>query len=153
MILRSSRDLANLILLKTKKQKIFSKFERGRWTLYQKLQHSDLQSALVDGEMASRCRNKVSLLCSIFKDSLLDGTSVALHIGVHVNFKFSIGFVVSTDSNWPLCLPFLTETGSEDDGLLDLSSDDFFESGSSSDDADDELTDKSTRYWFVLKNY
>jgi hypothetical protein len=39
------------------------------------------------------------------------------------------------------------ETGSEDDGLLDLSDDDFFLAGSSSDeaDADDELTDKSTR--------
>jgi len=41
----------------------------------------------------------------------------------------------------------LEETGSEDDGLLDLSEDDFFLSGSSSDeaDADDEWTDKSTR--------
>lgn len=46
----------------------------------------------------------------------------------------------------PSAWSFLTETGSEDDGLLDLSSDDFFESGSSSDDADDELTDKSARY-------
>ncbi|XP_050368766.1 rRNA-processing protein efg1-like isoform X2 [Argentina anserina] len=41
----------------------------------------------------------------------------------------------------------LEETGSEDDGLLDLSEDDFFQSGSSSDErnADDEWTDKSTR--------
>ncbi|CAH9083635.1 unnamed protein product [Cuscuta epithymum] len=41
----------------------------------------------------------------------------------------------------------LEETGSEDDGLLDLSDDDFFVSGSSSDeaDADDEWTDKSAR--------
>ncbi|KAK4767076.1 hypothetical protein SAY86_014826 [Trapa natans] len=41
----------------------------------------------------------------------------------------------------------LEETGSEDDGLLDLSEDDFFLNGSSSDeaDADDEWTDKSTR--------
>lgn len=41
-----------------------------------------------------------------------------------------------------------TETGSEDDGLLDLSDDDFFVNGSSSDeaDADDEWTDKSTKY-------
>ncbi|XP_065863180.1 rRNA-processing protein EFG1 isoform X1 [Euphorbia lathyris] len=41
----------------------------------------------------------------------------------------------------------LEETGSEDDGLLDLSEDDFFLAGSSSDEAnaDDELTDKSTR--------
>lgn len=41
-----------------------------------------------------------------------------------------------------------TETGSEDDGLLDLSDDDFFHTGSSSDDAnaDDEWTDRSTRY-------
>ncbi|XP_019452167.1 PREDICTED: rRNA-processing protein EFG1-like isoform X2 [Lupinus angustifolius] len=41
----------------------------------------------------------------------------------------------------------LEETGSEDDGLLDLSEDDFFVGGSSSDeaDADDEWTDKSTR--------
>ena len=41
-----------------------------------------------------------------------------------------------------------TETGSEDDGLLDMSEDDFFLCGSSSDeaDADDEWTDKSTRY-------
>lgn len=41
----------------------------------------------------------------------------------------------------------LEETGSEDDGLLDMSEDDFFLSGSSSDeaDADDEWTDKSTR--------
>lgn len=40
-----------------------------------------------------------------------------------------------------------TETGSEDDGLLDLSDDDFFDKGSSSDeaDADDELTDKSAK--------
>ncbi|GAB2294603.1 hypothetical protein Dimus_028802, partial [Dionaea muscipula] len=39
----------------------------------------------------------------------------------------------------------LEETGSEDDGLLDLSDDDFFAAGTSSDeaDADDELTDKS----------
>ncbi|XVE65922.1 hypothetical protein DITRI_Ditri08aG0038400 [Diplodiscus trichospermus] len=42
----------------------------------------------------------------------------------------------------------LEETGSEDDGLLDLSDDDFFLTGTSSDeaDADDEWTDKSTRY-------
>ncbi|XP_019449903.1 PREDICTED: rRNA-processing protein EFG1-like isoform X1 [Lupinus angustifolius] len=41
----------------------------------------------------------------------------------------------------------LEETGSEDDGLLNLSDDDFFVGGSSSDeaDADDEWTDKSTR--------
>ncbi|XXG68159.1 hypothetical protein AAC387_Pa06g1311 [Persea americana] len=41
----------------------------------------------------------------------------------------------------------LEETGSEDDGLLDMSEDDFFLTGSSSDeaDADDEWTDKSTR--------
>ncbi|KAH0898903.1 hypothetical protein HID58_048471 [Brassica napus] len=41
----------------------------------------------------------------------------------------------------------LDETGSEDDGLLELSDDDFFDKGSSSDeaDADDELTDKSTK--------
>lgn len=40
----------------------------------------------------------------------------------------------------------LEETGSEDDGLLDLSSDDFFLAGSSSDeDADDEWTDRSTK--------
>lgn len=41
----------------------------------------------------------------------------------------------------------LEETGSEDDGLIDLSDDDFFVSGSSSDeaDADDELTDISAR--------
>ncbi|XP_038877105.1 rRNA-processing protein efg1-like isoform X2 [Benincasa hispida] len=41
----------------------------------------------------------------------------------------------------------LEETGSEDDGLLDMSEDDFFLCGSSSDeaDADDEWTDKSTR--------
>ena len=41
-----------------------------------------------------------------------------------------------------------TPPGSEDDGLLDLSDDDFFLDGSSSDeaDADDEWTDKSTRY-------
>ncbi|CAF1987852.1 unnamed protein product [Brassica oleracea var. botrytis] len=41
----------------------------------------------------------------------------------------------------------LEETGSEDDGLLDLSDDDFFDKGSSNDeaDADDELTDKSTK--------
>lgn len=41
----------------------------------------------------------------------------------------------------------LEETGSEDDGLVDLSDDDFFISGSSSDeaDADDEMTDISAR--------
>ncbi|KAL1188834.1 hypothetical protein V5N11_021994 [Cardamine amara subsp. amara] len=41
----------------------------------------------------------------------------------------------------------MEETGSEDDGLLDLSDDDFFVNGSSSDeaDADDEWTDKSTK--------
>lgn len=41
----------------------------------------------------------------------------------------------------------LEETGSEDDGLADLSDDDFFVSGTSSDeaDADDELTDISAR--------
>ncbi|KAK6161413.1 hypothetical protein DH2020_004794 [Rehmannia glutinosa] len=41
----------------------------------------------------------------------------------------------------------LEETGSEDDGLLDQSDDDFFLHGSSSDeaDADDEWTDKSAR--------
>ncbi|MBA0813124.1 hypothetical protein Gohar_027004, partial [Gossypium harknessii] len=40
----------------------------------------------------------------------------------------------------------MEETGSEDDGLLDLSDDDFFLTGTSSDeaDADDEWTDKST---------
>ena len=49
--------------------------------------------------------------------------------------------------------PFLfvclfAETGSEDDGLADLSDDDFFVSGTSSDeaDADDELTDISARW-------
>lgn len=42
----------------------------------------------------------------------------------------------------------MLETGSEDDGLLDMSEDDFFLTGSSSDeaDADDEWTDKSTRF-------
>lgn len=54
------------------------------------------------------------------------------------------------------CLLFgihLTETGSEDDGLLDLSDDDFFLTGTSSDeaDADDEWTDKSTRYMLHLR--
>lgn len=52
-------------------------------------------------------------------------------------------------TNWCLLLDFpFTETGSEDDGLLDLSEDDFFLTGTSSDeaDADDEWTDKSTRY-------
>ncbi|ERN01445.1 rRNA-processing protein EFG1 [Amborella trichopoda] len=41
----------------------------------------------------------------------------------------------------------LEETGSDDDGPLDVSEDDFFLTGSSSDeaDADDEWTDKSTR--------
>ncbi|KAJ7979951.1 rRNA-processing protein EFG1 [Quillaja saponaria] len=39
----------------------------------------------------------------------------------------------------------LEETGSEDDGLLDLSEDDFFLTGSDEDAADDEWTDKSTR--------
>ncbi|KAF6170320.1 hypothetical protein GIB67_043010 [Kingdonia uniflora] len=41
----------------------------------------------------------------------------------------------------------LEETGSEDDGVLDISEDDFFLAGSSSDeaDADDEWTDKSAR--------
>ncbi|KNA24132.1 hypothetical protein SOVF_018650 [Spinacia oleracea] len=41
----------------------------------------------------------------------------------------------------------LEETGSEDDGIADLSDDDFFVSGTSSDeaDADDELTDISAR--------
>ncbi|XP_010556883.1 PREDICTED: rRNA-processing protein EFG1-like [Tarenaya hassleriana] len=41
----------------------------------------------------------------------------------------------------------LEETGSEDDGHLDLSDDDFFLNGSTSDeaDADEECTDKSTR--------
>ncbi|XP_057546370.1 rRNA-processing protein EFG1-like isoform X2 [Amaranthus tricolor] len=41
----------------------------------------------------------------------------------------------------------LEETGSEDDGLADMSDDDFFLSGTSSDeaDADDELTDLSAR--------
>lgn len=45
-------------------------------------------------------------------------------------------------------LNWVTETGSEDDGLLDPSDDDFFLNESSSDDADadDEWTDKSTRY-------
>lgn len=57
---------------------------------------------------------------------------IAIIIGINKTF---IGFLV-------------TETGSEDDGLLDLSDDDFFLTGSSSDeaDADDEWTDKSTRY-------
>lgn len=42
----------------------------------------------------------------------------------------------------------MTETGSEDDGILDLSEDDFFLAGSSSDEAeaDDEWTDRSARY-------
>ncbi|CAN0843216.1 hypothetical protein LINGRAPRIM_LOCUS245 [Linum grandiflorum] len=40
-----------------------------------------------------------------------------------------------------------TETGNEDDGLLDLSADDFFLVGRSSNEAatDDEWTDKSTK--------
>jgi hypothetical protein len=43
---------------------------------------------------------------------------------------------------------FITETGSDDDAL-DISDDDFFMSASSSDDeADDEWTDKSTKYCF-----
>ncbi|MBA0869816.1 hypothetical protein Goshw_003567 [Gossypium schwendimanii] len=47
----------------------------------------------------------------------------------------------------------MEETGSEDDGLLDLSDDDFFLTGTSSDeaDADDEWTDKSTRYMLHLR--
>ncbi|CAL5413427.1 unnamed protein product [Camellia sinensis] len=48
----------------------------------------------------------------------------------------------------------LEETGSEDDGLLDLSEDDFFLTGSSSDeaDADDEWTDKSASCWKGLES-
>jgi hypothetical protein len=43
---------------------------------------------------------------------------------------------------------FNAETGSDDDAL-DISDDDFFMSASSSDDeADDEWTDKSTKYCF-----
>ncbi|XLS47799.1 hypothetical protein HN51_022157 [Arachis hypogaea] len=46
----------------------------------------------------------------------------------------------------------MVETGSEDDGLLDLSEDDFFLAGSSSDeaDADDEWTDKSMSKWVSM---
>lgn len=48
-----------------------------------------------------------------------------------------------------------SETGSEDDGLLDASEDDFFLNGSSSDeaDADDELsaTVQGTFLWLLLK--
>ncbi|XP_020208910.1 uncharacterized protein LOC109793848, partial [Cajanus cajan] len=53
----------------------------------------------------------------------------------------------SRSINCQLDFVLLSETGSEDDGLLDLSDDDFFLAGSSSDeaDADDEWTDKSTR--------
>lgn len=44
------------------------------------------------------------------------------------------------------CFSFI-ETGSDDDGNIDVSEDDFFMDGSSSDeDADDEWTDKSARY-------
>lgn len=45
-------------------------------------------------------------------------------------------------------MDFISETASEDDGLLDLSEDDFFLAGTSSDEAeaDDEWTDRSTRY-------
>lgn len=47
----------------------------------------------------------------------------------------------------------LAETASDDDAL-DVSEDDFFLSGSSSDEAeaDDEWTDKSTRYVFCIWN-
>ncbi|XP_020963764.1 uncharacterized protein LOC110265228 [Arachis ipaensis] len=50
--------------------------------------------------------------------------------------------------------PNTDETGSEDDGLLDLSEDDFFLAWSSSDeaDADDEWTDKSTRWVEMFYN-
>lgn len=92
----------------------------------QKLQHCDLQLALLDG--------------------LLDRTSVALHNCVLTDFKLVFATLFASIRTDPLLGPFLTETGSEDDGLLDLSDDDFFESGSSSDDADDEWTDKSARY-------
>lgn len=58
---------------------------------------------------------------------------------------------------WSLCMTYfvfatITETGSEDDGLLDLSEDDFFLGGSSSDEgeADDEWTEKSTRWVEML---
>lgn len=49
----------------------------------------------------------------------------------------------------------ITETGSEDDGHLDPSEDDFFLIGSSSDeaDADDEWTDKSARYLQLYVNF
>lgn len=54
--------------------------------------------------------------------------------------------------NFCLMLGYITETGSEDDGHLDPSEDDFFLIGSSS-DADDEWTDKSTRYLLVFVVY
>lgn len=49
----------------------------------------------------------------------------------------------------------MTETGSEDDGLLDLSEDDFFLAGSSSDEAeaDDEWTDRSARYTTSMASF
>lgn len=53
-------------------------------------------------------------------------------------------YLLSKALNFVLHHP--TETASDDD-TLDVSEDDFFMSGSSSDEeADDELTDKSTKY-------
>lgn len=52
---------------------------------------------------------------------------------------FSISYYLS-------CRVFI-ETGSDDDGNIDVSEDDFFmEESSSDEDADDEWTDKSARY-------
>lgn len=47
-----------------------------------------------------------------------------------------------------------TETGSEDDGAMDISEDDFFLAGSSSEeaDADDEWTDRSARQSYFMSS-
>ncbi|KAK7310267.1 hypothetical protein RJT34_07673 [Clitoria ternatea] len=61
--------------------------------------------------------------------------------------SFTLSHVIVEGKNLVRFCVAVIETGSEDDGLLDLSDDDFFLVGSSSDESniDDEWTNKSTR--------
>lgn len=92
---------------------------------------------------------KMQNLFTILDYFIIWGSIYLLFIWICI-FKLKL-FLLNIDTcygKWSFCVEsILTETGSEDDGLLDGSEDDFFVSGSSSDDgnADDEWTDKSTR--------
>ncbi|KAG6766182.1 hypothetical protein POTOM_030251 [Populus tomentosa] len=106
-------------------------------------------SDIVDRRNRLRKQIKANLVAAAASGKDLEGLKLNEQAPTNNAFHITKGFVDYTPVHavYLLIHSHYSETGSEDDGLLDLSEDDFFLAGTSSDeaDADDEWTDKSTR--------